>query len=144
MRVVYFLEERKSAELIQKKTDWGRIGFVDNKKTNCAEIERKCATMKIVTCELNYPSVTYKLCNPTANAIISSNSTCGSDFKLYEAKDLNSSIGILKPATLGKMKVIMKYTDEIIMESITENEHKDPQRPQHLSLCIIPHLHYIY
>ena len=89
--------------------------------------------MIFVECTLDYPSGIYKFYNPTTDAIVISNSVRWSDFKPQEATNLEEDIRNLKTATLGKIKEIIKSSDEIELEhniaSDANNEVSTPSVP---------------
>ena len=54
--------------------EWGRIGFIANKRSKASKMERKGTTMMLMGYELDHPSGTYKFYDPINNDIFISNS----------------------------------------------------------------------
>ena len=70
----------KSEHYIQ----FGRIGFVINKRTHVKKNETRGTAMMMVGYALNSPSGTYRMYNPKTNAIIETNSVGWKDFSKFE------------------------------------------------------------
>ena len=62
---------------------------------------------------LDHTSGNYRFYNPTTDAIVIRNSVRWSDFKPWEATNLEEAIEHFKITTLGKMKEILKPLEEI-------------------------------
>ena len=119
---IFFGDKGKQRVKQKDFVEWGRIGFVANKRTKTAKMENRGTAMMFVGYALDHPSGTYKFYNPTTDAIIESNSVRWSDFKPWEATNLEDAIGKLKTTPLGNMKEALKPSDEIEIESNTASE----------------------
>ena len=96
-------------------------------------MESRGTAMMFVGCALDHPSGTYKFYNPTTDDIIIVNSVRWSLFKPWEVTNLEEAIRKLKTTTLGKMKEIIKPSDEIELEhnisTDADNEVSIPSVP---------------
>ena len=75
---------------------WGCIGFVANKRTKTAKSDNNGTARMMIGYALDHPSGTCKFYNPTTDSVINSNSVKWSDFKPWEARDLDQAISDLK------------------------------------------------
>ena len=76
---------------------FGRIGFVKNKRTYVKKNEDKASAMMMVGYALDSPSGTYRFYNPRTNAIVQSNSVTWKEFLRFE----DDSVSNFKNARAG-------------------------------------------
>ena len=93
---LFFGTAGKDRVKVKDFVEWGRIGFVANKRTRTKKSDVKGTAMMMVGYSLNHPSGTYRLYNPQNDTIIDSNSVTWSDFKPWQAANVDSTIGELK------------------------------------------------
>jgi len=74
----------------QHYVQFGRIGFVTNKRTYIKKNENKGAAMMMVGYALDSPSGTYRFYNPRTNALVESNSVTWKEFSRFEDDSLSN------------------------------------------------------
>ena len=95
--------------------EWGRVGFVTNKRSHTKKMDCKGKPMMMVGYALDHPSGTYNFYNPATNNIVLSNSVKWNDFSRWEVSGADGDVGKLK-----EEKVDVKDSD-----SGTEEEFFD-------------------
>ena len=110
----------KGKERVKSKhfIEWGRFGFVCNKRTKTRKMESRGTAMMMVGYAMDHPSGTYRFYNPTTDSIVVSNSVKWSDYKRWEAASVDSAVGNLKEPT--------KATD---IETNDQNEAVENSNP---------------
>ena len=88
----WYQDEYKIRVKPEHYIQFGRIGFVANKRTHVKKNDTKGTAMMMVGYALNSPSGTYRMYNPKTGSIIESNSVTWKDFKRQE----HDSVTVLK------------------------------------------------
>ena len=73
--------------------EWGRVGFVANKRTRTTKMKARGVPMLMVGYAFNHPSGTYEMYNPTTNTIVLSNSVKWTAFNRWDVKNQSSNVG---------------------------------------------------
>ena len=81
--------------------EWGRVGFVANKRTRTTKMKARGVPMLIVGYAFNHPSGTYEMYNPTTDTIVLSNSVKWTAFNRWDVQNQSSNVGkmLQQPAT---------------------------------------------
>ena len=83
---LYFGEDYKAKVKVNHFIEFGRIGFVANKRTYTSKMKANGTAMIMVGYALNSISGTYRMFNPATNAIIETNSVSWRDFERFRDK----------------------------------------------------------
>ena len=76
--------------------EWGRVGFVANKRTKTTKMNNNGTPMLMVGYALDHPSGTYRFYDPSKDSLIVSNSVKWSTFTPWKVTAVGETMGILK------------------------------------------------
>lgn len=93
---LFYGKDRKPKVRPEHFVQWGRIGFVANKRSHTAKMKSRGVAMLFVGYALDHPSGTYEFYNPNTDDIVVSNSVKWKDFTRWEATRVEHTIGKLK------------------------------------------------
>ena len=82
---LFYGNDRKLRVKPHHFVEWGRIGFVSNKRSYVSKMKPRGVPMMFVGYALDHPSGTYKFYNPTTDSIITSDSVKWSAFIRWDA-----------------------------------------------------------
>ena len=97
--------------------EWGRIGFVANKRTKTTKMNNNGTAMLMVGYALNHPSGTYRFYNPETNSIIISNSVKWSVFNPWESTAVGEAMNRVKDADIKQEDPLVPAVNDISAET---------------------------
>ena len=87
--------------------EWGRVGFVANKRTRTTKMNARGVPMLMVGYAFNHPSGTYEMYNPATDTIVVSNSIKWSSFTRWDLQATDPTIkNLLQDSTRPPVTVI--------------------------------------
>ena len=92
---LFFGTNQKNRVKLHHCIEWGRLGFVPDKRTHTKKMDSRGKPMMMVGYALDHPSGTYEFYKPSTNNIIVSNSVKWNDFSRWEVSGSDSAIGQL-------------------------------------------------
>ena len=119
---LFFGSKGKDRVKAKDFVEWGRIGFVANKRTKTKKANNRGTAMLMVGYALEHPSGTYRLYDPNNDSIVTSNSVTWTDFKPWQAASVDTAIGELKDNAV-------EPTVEIKQEDIEIEENENTELP---------------
>jgi len=124
----------KGRERVKSKhfIEWGRIGFVSNKRTKTNKMVSRGTAMTMIGYAMDHPSGTYRFYNLTTDHVVVSNSVKWSDYKRWEATSVDSAIGNL----LEEKKVTETVVD--ISDQKEDNEDTVPIQSENTDEYVLP------
>ena len=124
---LFFGSKGKDRVKTKDFVEWGRIGFVANKRTKTKKVNNRGTAMLMVGYALEHPSGTYRFYDPNNDSIVTSDSVTWTDFQPWQAASVDTTIGQLKNNVKTPATEIKQETDEIT--NLDHNESTDPAPP---------------
>ena len=123
---LFFGSKGKDRVKTKDFVEWGRIGFVANKRTKTKKVNNRGTAMLMVGYALEHPSGTYRFYDPNNDSIVTSDSVTWTDFQPWQAASVDTTIGQLKNNVKTPATEIKQETNEINLE---HNESTEPAPP---------------
>ena len=118
---LFYGSSRKPKVRPEHFVQWGRVGFVPNKRTHTTKMKARGTAMMFVGYALNHPSGTYEFYNPTTDGIVISNSVRWKDFNRWEATRIDSAVGKLYAPTTPQDNDAPSSDEDDFDEPVTPN-----------------------
>ena len=115
---IFFGSKAKVRVQTKHLIEWGRIGFVANKRTKTAKMDNNGTAMLFVGYALDHPSGTYRMYNPGTDNVVITNSVKWSVFNPWQAQSMDDTTKNLKTNNNNTTKYltidsVKKTTDEV-------------------------------
>ena len=109
----------------QHYIQFGRIGFVTNKRTYVKKNENKGVAMVMVGYALDSPSGTYRFYNPRTNAVLESNSVTWKEFLRFEDDSFSNFKNARAGGIVREENYDLNNENDIITPSASNEAHVD-------------------
>ena len=98
--------------------EWGRFGFVCNKRNKGTKMENRGTAMMMVGYALDHPSGTYRFYNPLTGKLITSNSVSWSKFNRWNVLTMDKELEKLKE--VKQEEIIIRTSEDKELEEVAD------------------------